>query len=272
MAEKKDFVKRLDRGLKRYADYPDTEPLLDLLSLLFEGIDMNCALPCPVEMDLDELTGKPMFLVTADGKEHLAVLTRQDKYDFRTTAQLRLQALVRLALETDNCDGIVFNPHTMDRLVIPTKLLENALSAGRRMARAKGTAKKKSGVDFSSRRAIRLRRPMEYRDFEKLEDRIRGLSCDPDDFIIVDLVKDKDELLFMQTIRHDELWYVELAYDMRDFGKKVPLILGAEMSLEEAVKLFEMICVRGMSPDDIPMVQDCFRDIGFRGPDDAGED
>ncbi len=103
---------------------------------------------------------------------------------------------------------------------------------------------------------------------EVIEDRIRHLAEDEDDYVIVDLIEDKDDLRFIQTIRHGELWYVELAYDMSDFGKEYPLILGAEMTVDEAADLFKRICRYGTSPDDIRMVQERFRDIGFRGSDE----
>ena len=73
---------------------------------------------------------------------------------------------------------------------------------------------------------------------------------------------------FVQTIRHDMLWYVELAFDMKDFGWKVPLIIGAELELEEAVDLFRQLLEYGVSADDISIVQERFRDIGFTGADE----
>ena len=42
----------------------------------------------------------------------------------------------------------------------------------------------------------------------------------------------------------------------------------AELELEETVDLFKRLCEYGMSPDDIRIVQDRFRDIGFNGIDD----
>jgi hypothetical protein len=104
--------------------------------------------------------------------------------------------------------------------------------------------------------------------FEVLEDRIRNLTDDPDDFITVVLEKNKDDLLYVQTKRHDEFWYVELVFDMSDFDWEYPLILGTELELEEAVELFKLLLVHRVSPDDLRVVQDRFRDIGFTGPED----
>ncbi len=272
MNGKHNYVEELDKAICEYCDSPGPDRFLKVLWWLFEGIDKNCSLPCPAEMDLEKLNAKPMFLRKESDKEHLVLLTSLDGEKYPTIADIRLRAIMRLILSVEDCEGIIFNPSGEHSLFVPKQFLATALSAGYNIAieeieNGQKTKKQKTEFRFSDDNSIKIRRPVEWTAFEVIEDRIRNLTEDEDDYVIVDLIEDKDDLRFIQTIRHGELWYVELAYDMSDFGKDYPLILGAEMSLEEAIELFNLICLHGVSPDDISMVQERFRDIGFSGQD-----
>ncbi len=273
MDGKNSYVEDMDLAIDRYSDSPCPGSLFAVLCGLFDGIKENYSLPCPSEMNLEDMNVKPMFLRTKAGKEHLVVVTQPVDDDFPTIVDIRLRALLGLIFDTEDCEGIVFNPGGAHEFYVPKDLLSYALSAGFSMAeetheKEKKAAKSRRKVKFTDNNSVEICRPIEYSQFEVIEKRIRNLTDDPDDYVIVDLKKDKDDLLFVQTIRHDELWYVELAFDMRDFGKKHPLIIGAELELEETVDLFKRLCEYGMSPDDIRIVQDRFRDIGFDGVDD----
>ncbi len=80
----------------------------------------------------------------------------------------------------------------------------------------------------------------------------------------IDLIDDQD-MLFIQAVRCGDEWHVELAFDMSDFDWEYPLILGHDMPLDTALKLLRQLCVDGASPDDIDLIQNEFRDMGFRG-------
>ncbi len=270
------YVEKLDEAIGEYLDSPGSSNLLTVLCGLFDGIESDYSLPCPAEMDLEGMNAKPMFLRTEDGYADLVLLTSLDGEEYPLVADIRLRAIMRLIFNTEDCDGIIFNPSGKHRLFIPRQFLAYALSAGYNMAiedieNERKAKKHKAEFCFSDDKSIEIRRPIEWVEFEVIEDRIRNLTDDEDDYVIVDLIEDKDDLRFIQTIRHGELWYVELAYDMSEFGKEYPLILGAEMSIDEAVDLFKRICQYGMSPDDIRMVQERFHDIGFTGPDNDEE-
>ena len=272
MAGKNSYVKDMDLAIVRFTDSPCPGTLFAVLRCLFDGIKENCSLPCPSEMNHGDKNVKPVFLRTKAGKEHLIAVTQPVDEDYPTIAGFRLRALMRIIFDTKGCEGIFFNPGGAHEFYVPKDLLTSALSAGSGMAeetrkKQKKAARSRRKVIFKENNSVEICRPIEYSQFEAIEERIRNLADDPDDYVIVDLKNDRDDLLFVQTIRDDGAWYTELAFDMRDYGKKHPRIIGAELELEETVDLFMRLCVYGMSPDDIRIVQERFRDTGFNGAD-----
>jgi len=269
-----DYVEKLDGKIAAYNASPRQELLYDILELVFEGIDKNYAVSCPVEMNSDDLTCEPLFSKGKDGKERLVIFTQADTARQPTVAALKLQGLMYVLATVDDCEGIIFNPYGDHSLFIPKTLIINAFNAAWSIAfnekeqKEEPTPADNNAIPLTGSRSIACERPMEFSLFEVLEDRIRNLTDDPDDFITVELEKNKDDLLYVQTKKHGESWYVELVFDMSDFGWEYPLILGAELELEEAVKLFKLLLVHKVSPDDLKIVQDRFRDIGFTGPED----
>ena len=274
MEAQQDFVEKLDMKIAAYNTSPCQELLCDILELVFEGIDKNYAVSCPVEMNSDDLTCEPLFCKGKDGKERLVIFTQEDGTRHPTVAALKLQGLMYALATLDDCEGIVFNPYEDHTLFVPKELILNAFNAAWSIAFNEKEQKEEpkpaddNAIPLTGNRSIACERPMDCSLFEVLEDRIRNLTDDPDDFITVELEKNKDDLLYVQTKRHDKLWYVELVFDMSDFDWEYPLILGAELELEEAVELFKLLLVHGVSPDDLKIVQDRFRDIGFTGPED----
>ncbi len=116
---------------------------------------------------------------------------------------------------------------------------------------------------------IETTRPVEETVFERIENRLRSLSYDKEDFLVVDFVKDKDNLLFMQTKRKGKSWYVEMAWDMRRNGRTSPLIRGARLSLDKTLELFRQICMEGQSPESVRVIQDRFKETDSDVVDDV---
>lgn len=265
------FVERLDQLIGAYLDDPGEDRLYAVICALFEGIHKNCAVPCPVKMGPDEAKCELALLRKKDGREHMAVFTQQDGGEYPVIAELQFQGLVEALADLDNCEGIIFNPFAEHRLFVPKELFMSALAAGFSMAlKGAGEEEKEpdeqgSGNSLENGNSVKVRRPVEEEEFRLIEQRVRNLTEDEDDFVIMDLIEDEDDMLFIRTIRHGEQWYMELAFDMSDFDWEGPLILGAELDLETAVLLLEQMLVHGVSPDDISMIQTRFRDIGFHG-------
>jgi hypothetical protein len=269
-----DYVEKLDKLISDYHDSPDQELLYSILELVFNGIAENYAVSCPVKMNTDNLTCEPLVASGKDGKDYLVIFTQENNIGDPTVAALKLQGLMYFVASNDDCKGIIFNPYGDHRLLIPKELFINAFTAAWSIAFNEKEQNKEpkpaddNAIPLTGSRRIACERPMDCSLFEVLEDRIRNLTDDPDDFITVVLEKNKDDLLYVQTKRHDEFWYVELVFDMSDFDWEYPLILGTELELEEAVELFKLLLVHRVSPDDLRVVQDRFRDIGFTGPED----
>ena len=112
---------------------------------------------------------------------------------------------------------------------------------------------------------MRIRRPIDETVFAQIAERIRTLTEDPDDFLVLDLVEDEASVLFIQAVRCGDGCHVEVAFDMEDFGWEYPLILGAEMEIPEALGLLHRLCVDGETPDDEDEAWENFRDMGFKG-------
>ncbi len=277
MSENKTYAEILNDIIGRYNESPDAGGLFSIICKLLEGIVKDCSLPCPVEMDLDNLRIKPMFFGTTEGKDHLVVFTHPDSENRRTVADIRLRTLMRVIFNMDKCEGIVFNPFDEEDFFVPKELFMFAIGAGYKMAiedeEDEADEEEEETIEFNSRNSVEVTRPISHADFEVIEERVKNLSCEKaDDFAVIDLKDDKDELLFMQTIRHGELWYTELAFDMTDFGTKVPLILGAELEREETLDLFRKLLEEGISVDECEIVMNQFRDTGFTGMGDDDDD
>ncbi len=134
MEEKKYYVEELDEVIREYSGDPDAASLYSVLCGVFEGIEQNCSLPCPAEMNLENGRSKLMFLKKKDGKEHLVVLTSLDGEKYPVVADVKLRALIRLVFSTESCEGVIFNPFEEHQFFVPRQFLAYALAAGYRMA------------------------------------------------------------------------------------------------------------------------------------------
>lgn len=128
MENKTWFVEELDRALRAYCDEPNENGLYAVWCALLEGIERNYSLPCPARLEEDKVS--PLFFRMKDGREHLAVLTRLDADDFVMVAEVKLQSIMRLIFEVDECDGILLNPDQDNEFFLPRRFLAHVFSAG----------------------------------------------------------------------------------------------------------------------------------------------
>ncbi len=258
---KKTFPEALNDAISAFKAAPGEDTFSDLLCLLYDGIEENESIPIPAEMDWDKMTIRPSFRHREDGREALIVLTVPDGERYPYFASVRLRAVVCIMLGTENCLGILFDPEEDTQLFLRKDLFVCAIGAGLGMLEEFEDQQEESDDTI---RKMQIRRPVDEDAFSQIEDRIRGFKDDPDDFLILDLTDDKD-MLFIQAVRCGDEWHVELAFDMSDFDWEYPLILGHDMPLDDALKLLRQLCVDGASPDDIALIQNEFRDMGFHG-------
>ncbi len=66
-------------------------------------------------------------------------------------------------------------------------------------------------------RNMKIRRPIDETVFAQIAERIRTLTDDPDDFLVLDLVEDEASVLFIQAVRCGDGCHVEVAFDMEDY-------------------------------------------------------
>lgn len=259
--EEKAFPEELKEAIAAYKADPGEGTFGDLLCLLWDGIEENVSVPVPAEMDWDRMTIQPRFRPRDDGNKALVALTVPDGERYPQFADVRLRAVVRIMLGTENCSGILLDPDEKTQLFLRKDLFVCAIGAGLGMLEEFEDQQDESDDTI---REMQIRRPVDEDAFSQIEDRIRGFKDDPDDFLILDLIDDQD-MMFIQAVRCGDEWHVELAFDMSDFDWEYPLILGHDMPLDTALKLLRQLCVDGMSPDDIDLVQNEFHDMGFRG-------
>ena len=127
MENKTQFAEELDRTLHAYRDEPNESGLYSVWYALFEGIESNYALPCPVRLEEDDVSS--LFYKTNDGREYLAVLTRLDVDRFVMVADVKLRSILRLVFEVDECDGILLNPNQDNEFVLPKRFIAFAFTA-----------------------------------------------------------------------------------------------------------------------------------------------
>lgn len=257
----KAFPEALNDAISAYKTAPGEDTFSDLLCLLYDGIEEDASIPVPAEMDWDKMTIRPSFRPREDGNKALVALTVPNGERFPQFADVRLRAVVRIMLGTENCSGILFDPEEDTQLFLRKDLFVCAIGAGLGMLEEFEDQQDESDDTI---REMQIHRPVDEDAFSKIEERIRGFKDDPDDFLILDLTDDKD-MLFIQAVRCGDEWHVELAFDMSDFDWEYPLILGHDMPLDDALKLLRQLCVDGASPDDIALIQNEFRDMGFHG-------
>lgn len=108
--EEKAFPEVLKETICAYKEDPAEDKFIDLLCLLWDGIEENGSVPVPAEMDWDKMTIRPSFRPREDGREALVALTVPDGERYPYFADVRLRAMVRIMLSMENCAGILFDP------------------------------------------------------------------------------------------------------------------------------------------------------------------
>lgn len=126
------YVEELDEVIGEYCEHPNSNSLYSVLNGLFEGIEKNCSLPCPAEMDEDG-NFSIAFATDENGKESVVALTQLDGERQPIIADVRLRSLVHILMD-EECIGIVLNPGHEHEFCIPKMFLAYALSAGFQMA------------------------------------------------------------------------------------------------------------------------------------------
>ena len=76
--EEKAFPEVLKETICAYKEDPAEDKFIDLLCLLWDGIEENVSVPVPAEMDWDKMTIRPSFRPREDGMEALVALTVPD--------------------------------------------------------------------------------------------------------------------------------------------------------------------------------------------------
>ena len=259
--KEKAFPEALNDAITAFKVAPCEDTFSDLLCLLYDGIEENESIPIPAEMDWDKMTIRPSFRPREDGNKALVALTVPDGERYPQFADVRLRAVVRIMLGTENCSGILLDPDENTQLFLRKDLFVCAIGAGLGMLEDNEDQQDESD---DTTRKMQIRRPVDEETFSWIKETICRFRDDPDDFLVLELTDDKD-MLFIQAVRCGNECHVELAFDMSDFDWEYPLILGHEMPLDDALKLLRQLCVDGASPDDIALIQNKFRDMGFHG-------
>ena len=132
--DKERYMAAFHEVLCDYCSDPDNSKLFNVLSALFEGIEKNYALPCPARMNFDTLEAEPMFIGRTNGDRVLVVLTSTDGIQYPELVTVKLRALVDLMIDTDDCEGLLFNPLEKSEFFVPKSFLAYAICMGYNMA------------------------------------------------------------------------------------------------------------------------------------------
>ena len=187
--KEKAFPEALNDAISAYKTAPGEDTFSDLLCLLYDGIEEDASIPVPAEMDWDKMTIQPSFRPREDGNKALIVLTVPNGERFPQFADVRLRAIVRILLGTENCLGILFDPEEDTQLFLRKDLFVCAIGAGLGMLEEFEDQQEESDDTI---RKMQIHRPVDEDAFSKIEESIRGFKDDPDDFLILDLIDDQE--------------------------------------------------------------------------------
>ena len=256
--KEKSFPEELDDLIKAFKADPCERSYDRFLFHVLDGIAENVSIPVPADMDVERMTVKPRYYRHGDGTTSLVALSIPDGEKYPCFADVKLRAAVGIVLDDENCRGILLNPGEENEMLIRRQLLVGIIAAGAGMLGVDNNCAEKAADE----RYRSIRRPIGEEDFAQIKEKICSFRDDPEDYLVLDLIEDRD-MLFMQACRSENLCHIELAFDMAGFGWEHPLILGNDMRLGEALDLLRRLCVGGESPDDIEEIRSGFHDIGF---------
>ncbi len=105
------------------------------------------------------------------------------------------------------------------------------------------------------------RRPMDDKQFERIENRIRAFDQNRDDFLQIRF-SDDEELKLVQVFRVSEpgMRRVNVGYEMSDLEEDDLRLLGGTVDTETAVRILRKICVEMIPADQIEEIR------SFRSP------
>ena len=247
--KKMSFPEVLNKRILAFKADPCDRTYTGLLCCVFDGIEKDVSVPMPAELDAEDITIRPSFMDSAKGEPALVILSVPDGEMYPCVVNVKLRAAMRVVLDKADCIGIIIDPNTESEVFVSKSLMTSAIGAGLAML--------EEGIEKEKVRKMKLHRPVDEETFDSIAEQISRFRDDPGDYIILDLIDDKD-MLFIQATRSGSDLHVELAFDMSDFEWDHPLILGHEMPLAEALDLLHQLCVDGESPDDIDVVYNEF--------------
>ena len=257
MKKGKNYVMKLDEALRAYSANRNAETFYAVWQLLFEGIESNNTLSCPVEMKDETLC--PLFLQGKEGEEYLVAFTWTDKERYSAVANAKLRGIVRLIFETDECEGIILNPGQDHAFLVPKQFITYAFSAA--CGYFAGEDDEPAESKTADGQTFAVKRPISTTVFREISERLRSLEDKAGEHLILELKEDMDEILFIQTVRSGDNLHVEIAFDMSDFDWKHPLLLGANISEDDAIELLRQLLVEGESTENIPLIMNDFRQM-----------
>lgn len=255
--EKKSFPEELNDAILAYKENPHEGTYCRMLCCVLDGITEDVSIPIPADMDFERLTACPQFRTNNQGENGLVALTNPDGEIYPYFVSVKLRAVLRILLDEEKCSGILLNPNEKNEILIRKDLLVSAIGAGLGMLESRGEPKDRN----EGEQTVQVQRPVGEEIFERIEEKISSFRDDPADYLVLDLIDDKD-MLFLQACRSGDLCHIELAFDMSDFDWDHPLILGNELPLGNALSLLHRLLVEGSSPDDIEEIQNGFRQMG----------
>ena len=168
--------------------------------------------PVPADMDWDAIMVKPRFFSEAHAEKSLVILTEPDGEEYPFFAEVKLRAVLSIMINDDNCGGIIINPESDKQVFVMKGVFLNAMSAALSLLNDRDEEQAKN-----NEKEVTIRRPINKESFDRVSDKIRSFQDDPEDYLILNLEEDADDMLFIQAVRCGDKCHVELAFDMSDF-------------------------------------------------------
>lgn len=127
-----EYMERFNQMVDRYRNDSVQAMLLDLLTVIFEGIEKDCSIECAADIR----DGKPClkYHQNEDGSLSLIVLSSPDSEEYPLITYLELRRIIRMISKQEDCRGIMIDLNDGTGLFIPKDFLLHAVNAGYQMA------------------------------------------------------------------------------------------------------------------------------------------
>ena len=164
--------------------------------------------------------------------------------------------------KSEDCTGLMFNPNGEYEVFIPKELILTAVDAGYQIALDEIEAEAEIYARNNSEHDVIWKRPVDANEFDSVAERIRMFEKNPDDFLKISFLDDRD-ILFAQVLRSEASGerHLSFGYSMEDFGWDKPLVLGKELPTDDVLSILKRICVDDVSTDDIEEIMS-FKSMG----------